>query len=79
MNDFLQSIIGRTNKVKSLLVLFICLVSMSAYAQETISGKVTDEIGEGLPGVTLQVKGTSTGTVLTSTGTIPYPLPQMRR
>ncbi len=63
MNDFLQSIIGRTNKVKSLLVLFICLVSMSAYAQETISGKVTDEIGEGLPGVTLQVKGTSTGTV----------------
>ncbi|MEQ9303818.1 MAG: carboxypeptidase-like regulatory domain-containing protein [Marinoscillum sp.] len=36
---------------------------MSAYAQETISGKVTDENGEGLPGVTLQVKGTSTGTV----------------
>lgn len=47
----------------SLLVAFICLVSMSAYAQETISGKVTDENGEGLPGVTLQVKGTSTGTV----------------
>lgn len=63
MNYFLQSIFGRTKQVMCLLVVFICLVSMSAYAQETLSGKITDENGEGLPGATIQVKGTTTGTI----------------
>ncbi len=63
MNYFLQSIFGRTKQAMCLLVVFICLVSMSAYAQETLSGKITDENGEGLPGATIQVKGTTTGTI----------------
>ncbi|HEY3429077.1 MAG TPA: TonB-dependent receptor plug domain-containing protein, partial [Cyclobacteriaceae bacterium] len=37
------------------------LMSASLYAQ-TISGKVTDESGIGMPGVNVVVKGTSTGT-----------------
>ena len=63
MNYFLQSTVGRTKRVMSLLVMFICLVSMSAYAQEAISGQVTDESGEALPGATVRVEGTTTGTV----------------
>lgn len=59
----LQSTVERTKRVTSLLFMFICLVSMNAYAQETISGKITDENGEGLPGATIQVKGTTSGTI----------------
>ncbi len=43
----------------SFLVLF---VAAFAVAQRTVSGKVTDELGEGLPGVNVLVKGTTTGT-----------------
>lgn len=43
--------------------MFICLVSLSAYAQGTISGQITDESGEGLPGVTVQVQGTTAGAI----------------
>lgn len=39
------------------------LLSFSSFAQMTISGRVTEEGGEGLPGVTVLIKGTSTGTV----------------
>jgi TonB-linked SusC/RagA family outer membrane protein len=34
---------------------------LSAWAQRTVSGKVTDENGEGLPGVNVVIKGTATG------------------
>jgi len=63
MNHFFESFIGRTRRGLSLLVLFICLVSVSAYAQETISGKVVDESGESLIGVNVLIEGTSEGTV----------------
>ncbi|MDF9799332.1 TonB-linked SusC/RagA family outer membrane protein [Catalinimonas alkaloidigena] len=42
----------------------LLLVNMHAFAQEqTISGKVNDENGDGLPGVNILVKGTTVGTV----------------
>jgi len=63
MNHFFKSFIGRTKRELSLLIMFICLVSLSAYAQETISGKITDESGESLIGVNVLVKGTAKGTV----------------
>lgn len=52
---------------KQLLKLLFCplllLMSFSAFAQRTsVSGKVTDEKGNPFPGVTIAVKGTSTGT-----------------
>ena len=43
----------------SVLVLFAVA---SVVAQRTVSGKVTDESGEALPGVNVLIKGTTTGT-----------------
>jgi hypothetical protein len=42
------------------------LVMAGAYAQDvTVKGKVNDEQGQGLPGVSVVAKGTSAGTVTT--------------
>lgn len=47
-----------------LTLLFLILITFSAFAQgRVISGKVTDETGEGLPGVTILIVGTTNGTV----------------
>jgi TonB-linked SusC/RagA family outer membrane protein len=40
---------------------FVLLFALSAIGQR-VSGRVTDELGEGLPGVTVLVKGTTSGT-----------------
>lgn len=45
-----------------LFVLFICLATLGANAQEVITGKVTNESGEALIGVTVVIQGTSSGT-----------------
>jgi TonB-linked SusC/RagA family outer membrane protein len=43
---------------------FFVAVSISAYAQQiTVSGKVVDDDGQSLPGVTVVIKGTTQGTV----------------
>ncbi len=45
-------------------LLLTLLVMTATYAQDvTVKGKVNDEQGQGLPGVSVLVKGTSTGTV----------------
>lgn len=44
----------------SLIVCF--LAATTVLAQRTVSGKVTDDTGEGLPGVNVVLKGTTTGT-----------------
>ena len=41
----------------------VTLLSMSAYAQYTVSGVVTDDTGEALIGVNVLVEGTNSGTV----------------
>jgi len=48
--------------VIGLLALFTCLASISVNAQQ-ISGKVIDDTGEGLIGVSVLVEGTTSGTV----------------
>jgi TonB-linked SusC/RagA family outer membrane protein len=50
--------------------LFVCLcLSTAAYAQKSVSGKVTDATdNSGLPGVSVSVKGTTTGTVTDASG-----------
>jgi TonB-linked SusC/RagA family outer membrane protein len=46
----------------SVFVLLLVLSSATALAQKTVTGTILDEFGEGLPGVTVLVKGTTTGT-----------------
>ncbi|MHB8209546.1 SusC/RagA family TonB-linked outer membrane protein [Mucilaginibacter sp.] len=53
-------------KKQLLLKLLFCplllLISLSSFAQVSVSGKVTDEKGNPFPGVTILIKGTSNGT-----------------
>jgi TonB-linked SusC/RagA family outer membrane protein len=53
------------------LLLGICLgTAASVFAQgQTVTGKVTDEKGEGIPGASVTVKGTQVGTLTTAEGT----------
>lgn len=50
------------NKLFTLLFFFLIVYGASAQ-ERLISGKVTDPSGAGLPGVTIQLKGTTSGTV----------------
>ncbi len=53
----------KKNYVLTLLVFTAFVLGTSfAYAQRTVSGTITDENGQGLPGVSVVVKGTTTGT-----------------
>ena len=45
-----------------MLCFFLITVSFGAYAQKTVSGVVKDDGGAPLPGVSVIIKGTSTGT-----------------
>ena len=50
-------------KHKHLLLLFVFMASLTgAWAQSAVTGTILDENGEGLPGTTVMVKGTSQGT-----------------
>ena len=56
---------------RSLMVLtlgILLLTSMASYAQQRVSGVVKDETGSGLPGATILIKGTTTGTVTDAEG-----------
>ena len=54
-------------KILSLLFLFAIFVS-SAMAQRTVTGVITDDFGEPLPGVTVVIKGTAQGSVTDQNG-----------
>lgn len=56
-----------------------CLVTGTALAQRTITGKVTDDKGDPLPGTTVQVKGTTTGTVTNGSGAFSLTVPASAR
>ncbi len=49
-------------RILLLSALFVFAIVFGAFAQRTVSGKVTDDSGEDLPGVNVVVKGTTTGT-----------------
>ena len=51
-----------------MLLLFV-LATISAYAQKTVTGKVTDQAGLPLPGVSVIEKGTKNGTSTNAEGT----------
>lgn len=50
--------------MKKILTIFLWVISVSVFAQtQNVTGKITDSAGESLPGVTVVVKGTTTGAV----------------
>lgn len=58
----------------NLLFLMFCASGMKA--QDTVSGRVTDNLGDPLPGVTVVIKGTNQGTVTDVDGNYSIDLPQ---
>ena len=46
-----------------MLCFFLVSVSMGAYAQKTVSGTISEASGQPLPGVTVLIKGTTTGAI----------------
>lgn len=51
-----------------ILMVFCLLTSIYSFAQSKVSGKITDAQGMSLPGVSILVKGTTTGTVSAADG-----------
>ncbi len=58
------------------LFLCLCMLNLSAFAQQTVSGKITDKTGEGLQGVTVRVQGTTTGTITDIDGNFTLSAPE---
>ncbi|MFN3590493.1 MAG: carboxypeptidase-like regulatory domain-containing protein, partial [Spirosomataceae bacterium] len=44
------------------------ILSVTAYAQKSVSGTVSDPSGSGIPGVSVAVKGSTRGTVTDGSG-----------
>ncbi len=49
-------------RILLLCLVFSAVIIHDSKAQRTVSGKVTDDAGDGLPGVNVVIKGTTTGT-----------------
>lgn len=67
----------RCNAIATFLLTAIFMAfSLGSYAQQrTLSGKVTDQTGASIPGVTVVVKGTTTGTVTNLDGNYTLQVP----
>nr|WP_319572434.1 TonB-dependent receptor [uncultured Draconibacterium sp.] len=72
INDILNDVLANTDMTYEVVDRYIIVrkdgksfseSDADAYQQSTLSGKVLDELGEPLPGVTVVVKGTTNGTV----------------
>lgn len=59
----------------SLFFIFFLACTANVFAQRTVSGKVTDEAGIGLPGVSIVLRGTSGGTQTKADGTFTITAP----
>ena len=69
--------ITRIRGFRYALCLFFGLLFLTSHAQQkTITGKVTDQSGQQLPGVTVVVKGTTIGTVTNTDGAFSLSIPQ---
>ncbi|NPA68189.1 MAG: SusC/RagA family TonB-linked outer membrane protein, partial [Chlorobi bacterium] len=63
--------------MKKLMLLFaiFSIMGLQVYAQNTVTGKVTDDAGDALPGVSVLVKGTTIGTMTQGDGTYSIEVP----
>jgi TonB-linked SusC/RagA family outer membrane protein len=64
----LLNFILNPTRMKKILLLLMSLVLFEAQAQIKIQGKVTDDRSESLPGVSVLIKGTTTGTTTDGAG-----------
>ncbi|HET9278338.1 MAG TPA: SusC/RagA family TonB-linked outer membrane protein, partial [Flavitalea sp.] len=60
---------------KSLFLIFLACICANVFAQRTISGKVADENGNGLAGVSIVIRGTTGGTQSRADGTFSIAAP----
>jgi len=58
-----------------LLSVAALLVTLQLWAQRTVTGRVTDDKGTALPNISVQVRGTNTGTVTSTDGTFSLNIP----
>lgn len=67
------------NLLHTFLVILTLLFANQAFAQQKmVSGKVTDSLNEGMIGVNVQVKGTSTGTITDLNGNFSISVPNSK-
>lgn len=70
MVHFYESVAYQFKPIRYALMAACLLVSTLVNAQQlSLKGKIVDDTGEGLPGVNIQVKGTTTGTATNADGT----------
>jgi len=60
---------NKKNLSRPVVALLICFIHLAAFSQVTVTGKVTETDGQPLAGVTVIVKGTTTGTTTDLDGT----------
>ena len=64
------------NYFKNAFCAFLCLLSLNLFSQETvITGVVKDQMGVSLPGVSVAVKGTTSGVVTNTSGIFSIKVP----
>ncbi len=58
-----------------LLLVLQCFTAVAAFAQVKLSGKVTDETGATLPGITVAIRGTKLGATTSVDGNYTISMP----
>lgn len=71
----INSLEGRNVQLKNLLIAIVLLCSQQAIAQHNVTGTITDDTGDALPGATIKVKDSTTGTVSDNDGTFSLTVP----
>ena len=67
----------KNNSIKKISTCFFLLASLFTFAQQKVTGKVVEDASKGaLPGVSVQVKGTSTGTITDFDGVYTITVPK---
>jgi len=64
---------SKPNKMKTIFTFLISLFAIAAFSQNTVSGKVTDQKGKGIPGANVFIEGTYDGTSSDADGNFSFP------
>ena len=62
--------------LKAMLLCFFVVMTHHLFAQNMITGSVKDDTGQSLPGVSVVVKGTTTGTITDNDGKFSFSVPE---